>query len=124
MTINDIISYNTWWETGSVNDIPDYKRPLFYELLKYLDERQIIVIYGLRRTGKTTIMYQLIDYLLKDNIKKGNILYFSFDYSNIELRDIIEDYEKYILKKPIKMENSKVYLTDISIFSIVDVINI
>ena len=21
MTINDIISYNTWWETGSVNDI-------------------------------------------------------------------------------------------------------
>ena len=110
MTINDIISYNTWWETGSVNDIPDYKRPLFYELLKYLDERQIIVIYGLRRTGKTTIMYQLIDYLLKDNIKKGNILYFSFDYSNIELRDIIEDYEKYILKKPIKMENSKVYI--------------
>lgn len=110
MTINDIINFNTWWETGSVNDIPDYKRPLFYELLKYLDERQIIVIYGLRRTGKTTIMYQLIDYLLKDNIKKGNILYFSFDYSNIELRDIIEDYEKYILKKPIKMENSKVYI--------------
>ena len=110
MTINDIINFNTWWETGTVNDTPDYKRPLFYELTKYLDERQIIVIYGLRRTGKTTIIYQLIDYLLKNNIKKYNILYFSFDYSNIELRDIIEDYEKYILKKPIKMENSKVYI--------------
>ena len=110
MPINDIINFNTWWETGTVNDTPDYKRPLFYELTKYLDERQIIVIYGLRRTGKTTIMYQLIDYLLNNNIKKGNILYFSFDYSNIELRDIIEDYEKYILKKPIKMENSKIYI--------------
>ncbi|WP_298275923.1 ATP-binding protein [Ferroplasma sp.] len=110
MPINDIINFNTWWETGTVNDTPDYKRPLFYELTKYLDERQIIVIYGLRRTGKTTIIYQLIDYLLKNNIKKYNILYFSFDYSNIELRDIIEDYEKYILKKPIKMENSKIYI--------------
>jgi predicted AAA+ superfamily ATPase len=110
MPINGIINYNTWWETGSVNDIPDYKRPLLHELIKYLDDRQILVIYGLRRTGKTTIMYQLIDYLLKNNINRSNILYFSFDYTNIELKDIIEDYEKYILKKPIKMENNKIYI--------------
>ena len=110
MPINYIINYNTWWETGSVNDIPDYKRSLFHELIKYLDDRQILVIYGLRRTGKTTIMYQLIDYLLKNNINRSNILYFSFDYTNIELKDIIEDYEKYILKKPIKMENNKIYI--------------
>ena len=110
MPINYIINYNTWWETGSVNDIPDYKRSLFHELIKYLDDRQILVIYGLRRTGKTTIMYQLIDYLLKNNINRSNILYFSFDYTNIELKDIMEDYEKYILKKPIKMENNKIYI--------------
>ncbi len=110
MPINDIINYNTWWETGSVNDIPDYKRPLLHELIKYLDDRQILVIYGLRRTGKTTIMYQIIDYLLKNNINRNNILYFSFDYTNIELKDIMEDYEKYILKKPIKMENNKIYI--------------
>ncbi len=111
MTIDDIIGYNTWWENGSIsNDIPDYKRPLFYDIIKYLDDRQILVIYGLRRTGKTTIMYQIIDYLLKNKVNKNNILYFSFDYTNIELNDIINDYEKYILKKTIKMENNKIYI--------------
>jgi len=42
-------------------------------------------------------MYQIIDYLLKNKVNRNNILYFSFDYTidytNIELKDIINNYE-------------------------------
>ncbi len=69
----------------------------FYDIIKYLDDGQMLVIYGLRRTGKTTIMYQIIDYLLKKKVNRNNILYFSFDYTNIELKDIISDYENFLL---------------------------
>lgn len=35
---------------------------------------------GARRTGKTTIVYQLIDELLTSGIKPQNILYLTFDH--------------------------------------------
>ena len=65
-------------------------------------EEQIISVVGLRRTGKTTLMYQLIDHLIKNGVPPKNILYFSFDeILGAEpkiLEEIIENYQKMILK--------------------------
>jgi len=62
-----LITFNRWWNTGKVPEVylKPFKRKLFNKILKFLDTRQIILIYGLRRVGKTILIYQLIDYLLK-----------------------------------------------------------
>jgi len=72
----NLITFNRWWDTGRVDNIylKPYKRKLFFRLAQYLDTRQILVVYGLRRTGKTTLMYQLIDFLLKNGVPRKQIL--------------------------------------------------
>jgi len=77
-------------------------RNLFEEILRYLNDQQIISLIGLRRTGKTTLMYQLIDHLIQNGVPPKNILYFSFDeILSAEpkiLEEVIENYQKMILK--------------------------
>ena len=87
--------FNEWWFTEKVPEelLETYKRNLFYELKKNLEKRQIISVVGLRRTGKTTIMYQLIDFLLA-KMKPVNILYFSFDEEVKDLRDVLNTYRE------------------------------
>ena len=56
-----------------------FKRPIFYNIMNYIKNRQIILITGLRRVGKTTLIYQLVQDLLDNRVKETSILYFSFD---------------------------------------------
>jgi hypothetical protein len=103
-TITWMIRFNEWWKTSEVRkELKKEKhRNLFEEILPYLNDHQIISLIGLRRTGKTTLMYQLIDHLIKNGVPPKNILYFSFDEilsadPNI-LEEVIENYQKMILK--------------------------
>ncbi len=59
--------YNPWWESGAVPSalVKEYKRPIVKDILSYLSLDRIIVIKGPRRTGKTTIFYQIIDNLIR-----------------------------------------------------------
>jgi predicted AAA+ superfamily ATPase len=57
---------------------PEFKRYATQRLMESLKERQILVITGLRRVGKTILFYQTIEKLL-DNVELKKILYFSFD---------------------------------------------
>ncbi len=77
MDISELEKFNEWWINGKVRKslLVKYKRILYYGIEKNLDNRFIVLIYGLRRMGKTTIIYQLIDHLLK-NKNKMKILYF------------------------------------------------
>ncbi len=82
--------FNPWWKgiESFYKNIPKYKRFAFYEtkkLLNHPDIRRFVVISGARRVGKTTIMYQLIDDLLKEGIKAQNIFYLSFDNPILKL---------------------------------------
>lgn len=97
----NLITFNRWWDTGRVDNIylMPYKRRLFYRLTRYLNVRQILVIYGLRRTGKTTLMYQLIDFLLKEGVPRKQILYFSFDEKVSRLEELLKTYSDLIISK-------------------------
>ncbi|MGE9810972.1 AAA family ATPase, partial [Ferroplasma acidiphilum] len=83
MDVSDIERFNDWWITGRVRPalLKNFKREIYNEINKYMENRLMILLYGLRRMGKTTIMYQLIDELLNKTDSK-NILYFSFDDTN------------------------------------------
>jgi len=114
LTIEKLAEMNHWWTLGHIKPelVPLYKRKLFEELLKYIDIRQIVGIVGLRRVGKTTLLYQFIDHLIK-KVDPKNIIYFSFDESKADLEDIFKLYEENVIKKRIGEEKIFVFLDEI-----------
>jgi len=85
-----LFSFNKWWTTGKfpATERKPTKRLAFYETQKYLSNPQLhraVVLTGLRRVGKTTIMYQLIEDILDRGVPAKNILYVSFDHPIIKV---------------------------------------
>ena len=106
---------NHWWKEKKVRKefAPKTKRDLFNEIIPYLNKRQIICLIGLRRVGKTTLLYQLIQYLIEKGTDPLNILYFSFDEEKADLDDILDYYKREILKKDIAKEKIFVFFDEI-----------
>ncbi len=106
--------FNHWWGNGMVDTdlaLP-FKRDQYYEIEECLDKRFIAAIVGLRRVGKTTIMYQLIQKLINRNISDENILFFSFDEASVRLSEVIETY-KDIQEKDFRKDKIYVFLDEI-----------
>lgn len=109
MQITELERFNHWWRTGQVKALPPFKRTLYQDLSSYLAMRQILLIRGLRRTGKSTLLYQLIASLLEQN-KPIHLLYFSFDELAFDIKEVLETYQKFILGKPFDQISDKIYL--------------
>jgi predicted AAA+ superfamily ATPase len=61
----------------SIAESKPQKRLAFYESLRIIKHgtlRRFAVLFGARRVGKTTIMYQMIDTLICDGVSPKNIL--------------------------------------------------
>lgn len=97
----DIYTFNPWWRTGEVPPgLLGRKRRALRELLSYIDHRQILVLYGLRRVGKTTLMFQIIEELLKKKrVPPSRILYFPFDEEQADLAELLKIYETDVLRE-------------------------
>lgn len=100
MEIQKLVRFNNWWKTGDVPGdlLEGYRRPLYDEILKYLGDRQTLAVVGLRRVGKTTLMYQLIQYLLEE-IERKCVFYFSFDEEPFDIEEVLETYRELILRR-------------------------
>jgi len=107
----NLITFNRWWDTGKAEKIylKPYKRPLFFSLEKFLYTRQILLIYGIRRVGKTTLLYQIIDFLLKKGVDKKSILYFSLDEKIASLKELFKNYSELILEEDI-LQEKRIYV--------------
>lgn len=110
MKIEDI---NPWWTTSTIQEefLKLEKRDLFNEIIKYLKDKQIITLTGLRRTGKTVLLHQIIDYLLKQ-FPKENIIYYNFDLFNETIENILEYYKDKV-KLDFKKEKIFVFLDEV-----------
>jgi len=91
--LNLLFSYNPWWQTGIMKK--EFDKPMrrfaFYEaehVLMHPDIRRTVILCGARRTGKTTVMYQLINMLLENGVSPKNILFVSFDHPLLKLCSI------------------------------------
>lgn len=106
-----LFRFNEWWLTGRVREelTGKFRREDYESWKKSLNEREIVLFYGLRRVGKTTTMYQLIDDLLKSGADPEKILYFSFDESSADIEEVIRTYTEIALKKPLS-EAGRVYI--------------
>ncbi len=85
--------YNPWWRTPSAikEESKPQKRLAYYEALKTITHKSIrrfAVLSGMRRVGKTTILYQIIDHLIDEGINPRNILYATFDNPILKLVNV------------------------------------
>lgn len=93
-------AYNPWWKTGMVNPgmTRTYKRFAFYEAMKRIKQRDIrrtVILTGIRRVGKTTIQYQMIEALLSEGIDPRKIVFISMDHPMLKLSEFHEIMECY-----------------------------
>ena len=62
------------------------KRKLVDRVLKFIEDKEIIVICGARQVGKTSLLHYLIENHLKPNFSPNNIFYFDLeDFRLLEL---------------------------------------
>ncbi len=85
--------YNPWWKSPAAikEESKPQKRLAYYEALKMLTHktiRRFTILSGVRRVGKTTIMYQIIEKLIDDGIHPKNIFYVTFDNPILKLVDV------------------------------------
>src|SRR3989338_674737 len=106
--------FNHWWTSEKVDTelaLP-FKRDIYPEIEKHMGKRFILALVGLRRVGKTTTMYQLIQKLIEAKIKKTAILFFSFDEVSAKLNEVLETYKE-IHNKDFREEKIYIFLDEI-----------
>ena len=106
--------YNFHWREGFFYNFPK-KRFLFNDIVKEIESKQIISLIGLRRTGKTTILKQVIDHLIKSKkVKREYILFYSFDEEQPKIEEIITEYETKLGKEILDIKDkSYIFLDEI-----------
>ncbi|MGM0510100.1 MAG: ATP-binding protein [Thermoplasmatota archaeon] len=96
MELEEIMArHNPWWE-GSYES-PGIKRDSYIrEIRDKIEKRRFVLVYGLRRVGKTFCMKQFAASML-DEIEPEHIFYMSIDHPAVEdipLHDLIDEYRK------------------------------
>ncbi len=100
--------FNPWWE-GEVSFNFVVRKKYLEKLRKLLPLKDIIILTGLRRTGKTTIMKMLIKNLLDSGVSGKNIFYASLDFYGFEKASILDLVEEFIKLHKISFSD-KIYL--------------
>ncbi len=106
MGLREIIEvWNPWLSIGEVpSSFKGKSREITGEIKRWLKEKWIKVIVGPRRAGKTTVMYQLIDFIVNENGPEKAI------YVNFEDPEIRERGFKAVYEEVKKIGGKGVYL--------------
>ena len=116
---SSLIITNTWWNNEKINDqfLLGRKRNEFKDILEKIDDKRILSIIGPRRVGKSTLIYQTINYLLEEKkVNNKRILLFSGDDpslffdENDRLSNVLDVYFNEILEEDVSKLKSKVYI--------------
>lgn len=115
----NLIITNPWWNNERINEqfLLGRKRKEFEDIIEHIDNKRILSIIGPRRVGKSTLIYQTINYLLgEEKIDNKRILLFSGDDpslffdENDKLSDVLDVYFNEILQESISKLKSRVYV--------------
>ncbi|WP_231886698.1 ATP-binding protein [Methylomonas methanica] len=86
-----LAQFNPWWRGEPIADLPDWQRAASHELNRWINHPPVhraILLSGARQVGKTTLLQQQIDALLKQSVPAANILYATFDHPVLKLAGI------------------------------------
>jgi len=108
--IMNLLNFNKHWNPTYFYNFKT-KRIYFKELISDIDKKFINLLIWLRRVWKTTLMLQMINYLIEKEIARDNILYYSFDNED-DIENIINNYLK-ISNKDISKDNIYIFFDEI-----------
>jgi hypothetical protein len=98
MELKKLAEANPWWQDGKVPDgLKGKTRADYSILLKSIAIREVTIITGVRRSGKSTLMYQMADHLLKNGVKPEQILFVNLEDNKLAgdaLDDIYSSYRE------------------------------
>ncbi|MCQ8894188.1 MAG: ATP-binding protein [Methanolinea sp.] len=95
---------NPWW-TGQEFETGKPRLSYFSKIQRYLETDEIMVLSGVRRSGKTTLLFQTIKYLIdSQHVPPRNILFVNCDEPEISSLDnplskVVDTYRKEIPAK-------------------------
>ncbi|OCC15394.1 hypothetical protein DBT_1141 [Dissulfuribacter thermophilus] len=110
-----LFRFNPWWESYNWPDFVP-REGYLKSLLSVQGTRDIILLTGLRRTGKTTLMKMAIQALIRDyGIKPSYIFYCSLDYYGLEHYSIMEIVEEFLkIQKISTSEKTFLFLDEVA----------
>lgn len=86
-----LAQFNPWWRGEPVADLPSWRRAAFKELSLWMTQPpapRAVLLSGARQIGKTTLLMQAADALLRQGVPPANILYATFDHPLVKLAGI------------------------------------
>lgn len=101
--------YNPWWEGDQPVEKLRSRERYLRDLRRHLDDKPIIIITGLRRAGKTSLMKLIIHELLRQKVATDHIFYISLDDYLLQKNSILEIVNEFRKLHKIKIEE-KIYL--------------
>lgn len=87
--ISEIFNLQNPWRTQNNYQFNLQKREILKELINNLSTPKIIGLIGSRQVGKSSLLFSLIKYLIKDSTNKSRIFYFNLD--DLFLHQIFEN---------------------------------
>jgi len=79
MKDNNLLEILVKWNFWDKKVIPGFPREATKNIINYLKGPEIISLKGVRRSGKSTILFQIIDTLLSQGIEPRDILFINFE---------------------------------------------
>ena len=96
MDISVLGEWNPWWTEKTVpEEFIGKRRREYSSISESLNLPEVTIITGVRRSGKSTLMYQMIDGLLKKELVPEQILLANFEDPKIAATTLEELYEAY-----------------------------
>ena len=96
MEFGKLAEANPWWQTREVPQaLRGLDRPDYRLLLKSVSQKEVTIITGVRRSGKSTLMYQVIDNLLKAGVLAKQILFVNLEDPRLAGDSLDAIYEAY-----------------------------
>lgn len=86
-----LTQFNPWWRDEAIADLSKWRRAAFREFHAWMTKPpapRAVLLSGARQIGKTTLMLQAIDTLLRAGVPPANILYATFDHPILKLAGI------------------------------------
>jgi predicted AAA+ superfamily ATPase len=106
--------FNPWWRAEAIADLPKWRRAAFRELQTWMTNPpapRAVLLSGARQIGKTTLMLQAVDSLLREGVPPANILYATFDHPILKLAGIDAVLEAWREREP-KVDGLEYLLLD------------
>ncbi len=98
MELKNLMEWNPWWEDlNQIQKLEGKHRPNYDSLVNSIKIKEVTIITGIRRSGKSTLMYQIISKLLKDGIDPKQVLFINLEdkkFITNSLEDIYQTYRE------------------------------